>query len=82
MKYLLLILALNTSEGTATTTIPMADEIACNQAQAQIRQAIKDKVAAQIGVIPKELGDETDDLSAVADMMAANSTPVMLCVKQ
>ena len=75
MKYLLLIMALNTSEGTTTTTIPMADEIACNQAITQIKQQIYDKIAAQWGI------EDATDPEALAPLVAP-ATPVMLCVKQ
>ena len=81
MKYLLLIMALNTSEGTATTTIPMADEIACNQAITQIKQQIYDKFAWVIEDAD-EPGNEAIDFEAVALIAIANATPVMLCVKQ
>ena len=77
MKYLLLIMALNTSEGTATTTIRMADEIACNQAITQIKQQIYDRFAYLI-----EADDEVNDLEGVAFIVISNATPVMLCVKQ
>lgn len=81
MKYLLLIMALNTTEGTTTTTIPMKDEAACNQAIIQIKQQIYDKFAYMIEA-DDEPGNEAPDFEGLALMMLNNATPVMLCVKQ
>ena len=74
-------MALNTLEGTATTTIPMADEIACNQAITQIKQQIYDRFAWLIEGAD-EPGNEAVDFEAIAHIQIDNATPVMLCVKQ